>query len=105
MIFTGGIGENAPAVRARSVTGLDAMGIAIDPARTYQTVDGFGYTLTGGSALHIAHLARNVHRFFHFFKLGFGQHFDRLEIFLKHSDRVAFLPLSFFSPGPVNTRV
>jgi acetate kinase len=33
VVFTGGIGENAPAVRARSTTGLDAMGIAIDPAR------------------------------------------------------------------------
>jgi acetate kinase len=33
VVFTGGIGENAPAVRARSVTGLDAMGIAVDPAR------------------------------------------------------------------------
>ncbi len=33
VVFTGGIGENAPAVRARSVTGLGAMGIEIDPAR------------------------------------------------------------------------
>jgi acetate kinase len=32
LVFTGGIGENAPAVRARSVEGLSAMGIAIDPA-------------------------------------------------------------------------
>ena len=27
LVFTGGIGENAPAVRARAVVGLDAMGI------------------------------------------------------------------------------
>jgi acetate kinase len=33
LVFTGGIGENAPAVRARSVEGLGAMGIAIDPSR------------------------------------------------------------------------
>ena len=33
LVFTGGIGENAPAVRERSVAGLGAMGIAIDPAR------------------------------------------------------------------------
>jgi acetate kinase len=33
LVFTGGIGENAPAVRARSVVGLDAMGIEIDAAR------------------------------------------------------------------------
>jgi acetate kinase len=32
-VFTGGIGENAPAVRARSVDGLGAMGIAVDPSR------------------------------------------------------------------------
>jgi acetate kinase len=33
LVFTGGIGENAPAVRARSVQGLCAMGITIDDAR------------------------------------------------------------------------
>jgi acetate kinase len=31
--FAGGIGENAPAVRARALQGLDAMGLAVDPAR------------------------------------------------------------------------
>jgi acetate kinase len=33
LVFTGGIGENAPAVRARAVVGLSAMGISIDEAR------------------------------------------------------------------------
>jgi acetate kinase len=33
LVFTGGIGENSPVVRQRSVTGLAAMGIAIDPGR------------------------------------------------------------------------
>ncbi len=33
LVFTGGIGENAPSVRARSLLGLCAMGIAIDPER------------------------------------------------------------------------
>jgi acetate kinase len=33
LVFTGGIGENAAAVRARAVVGLDAMGIAVDEAR------------------------------------------------------------------------
>jgi acetate kinase len=33
LVFTGGIGENAAPVRARSVEGLGAMGITIDPAR------------------------------------------------------------------------
>jgi acetate kinase len=31
LVFTGGIGENSPDVRARSVEGLRAIGIAIDP--------------------------------------------------------------------------
>jgi acetate kinase len=33
LVFTGGIGENAPAIRARSVAGLDVMGISIDAER------------------------------------------------------------------------
>jgi acetate kinase len=33
LAFAGGIGENAPAVRARAVQGLEAVGVAIDPAR------------------------------------------------------------------------
>jgi len=33
LVFTGGIGENAPPVRARSVEGLRAMGITVDPSR------------------------------------------------------------------------
>jgi acetate kinase len=31
--FTAGVGENAPAVRAASLAGLEALGIAVDPAR------------------------------------------------------------------------
>ena len=30
--------------------------IEIDPSKTYQSIDGFGATLTGGSALHIFHM-------------------------------------------------
>lgn len=33
LVFTGGIGENAPAVRARITQGLDRLGIALDPER------------------------------------------------------------------------
>jgi acetate kinase len=33
LVFAGGIGENAPAIRARTLEGLDALGIAIDPER------------------------------------------------------------------------
>jgi acetate kinase len=31
--FAGGIGENAPVVRARTIQGLEALGLRIDPAR------------------------------------------------------------------------
>jgi acetate kinase len=31
--FAGGIGENAPAIRERSLRGLAAIGLAVDPAR------------------------------------------------------------------------
>jgi acetate kinase len=33
LAFAGGIGENAPAVRGRAVAGLEAIGLAVDPAR------------------------------------------------------------------------
>jgi acetate kinase len=33
LVFAGGIGENAPGVRARICSGLDFLGIAIDPAQ------------------------------------------------------------------------
>jgi acetate kinase len=38
VIFTGGIGENAAPVRARSLAGLGFMGIAIDPAKNAAAV-------------------------------------------------------------------
>ena len=31
--------------------------IQVDPSTTYQEIDGFGYTLTGGSALHISNMS------------------------------------------------
>jgi acetate kinase len=33
VIFTGGIGENAPAIRARSLAGLEFMGLSLDPKK------------------------------------------------------------------------
>ena len=33
LVFAGGIGENSPAVRERSLRGLDALGLRADPAR------------------------------------------------------------------------
>jgi acetate kinase len=40
VVFAGGIGENAPAVRARSVAGLEPFGLALDPARNQAAVKG-----------------------------------------------------------------
>ncbi|HEY0558492.1 MAG TPA: acetate kinase, partial [Thermoanaerobaculia bacterium] len=34
--FAGGIGENAPAIRERTLAGLDALGLDVDPARNSQ---------------------------------------------------------------------
>ena len=36
LAFAGGIGENAPAVRARTLQGLEALGMHVDPARNEQ---------------------------------------------------------------------
>jgi acetate kinase len=33
VVFTGGIGENAPSIRERSLRGLEFMGVRVDPAR------------------------------------------------------------------------
>ncbi|MFN8587391.1 MAG: acetate kinase [Candidatus Eisenbacteria bacterium] len=33
VIFTGGIGENSPAIRARALAGLEFMGVSLDPAK------------------------------------------------------------------------
>jgi len=37
LVFAGGIGENAPAVRERSLRGLDAVGFALDRGRNEAT--------------------------------------------------------------------
>ena len=37
----------------KAKTGSNAINITLNPSKTYQEMDGFGYTLTGGSALHI----------------------------------------------------
>lgn len=38
VIFTGGIGENAPAIRERALAGLEFMGVRLDPARNAAAV-------------------------------------------------------------------
>jgi acetate kinase len=53
IIFTGGIGENAAAVRARICDGLEWMGLHLDPAANTASVDGAeGRISTDDSRLH-----------------------------------------------------
>jgi acetate kinase len=40
LIFTAGIGENSPEIRARVCVGLERLGIAIDPRKNEATADG-----------------------------------------------------------------
>jgi acetate kinase len=49
LAFAGGIGENAPAVRARALRGLDALGLAVDAARN-AAVRGSEAEISGQSA-------------------------------------------------------
>lgn len=44
--------QPAPLVFAEAVPGTGTV-IDVDDAQTFQTIDGFGYTLTGGSAMHL----------------------------------------------------
>jgi acetate kinase len=40
VVFTAGVGEHSAEVRARSLAGLDALGIAVDPARNEAPAEG-----------------------------------------------------------------
>ena len=51
VIFTGGIGENAPAIRARALAGLEFMGLAVDPERNRAAVGREADISTAGSAV------------------------------------------------------
>ena len=52
LVLTGGVGENAAAVRARLVDGLSHLGVALDPGRN-QTVRGDGEISVPGSAVRV----------------------------------------------------
>jgi acetate kinase len=39
VVFTGGIGEHNPAIRAAAATGLGFLGISVDPTRNQATAD------------------------------------------------------------------
>ena len=42
---------------ATNSTTTPAVTIQVDPSTTYQEIDGFGFTLTGGSALHMSNMS------------------------------------------------
>ncbi|MFT4202564.1 MAG: glycoside hydrolase family 30 beta sandwich domain-containing protein [Chitinophagaceae bacterium] len=48
----------------KDITDRSATTITIDPSTTYQTVDGFGYTLTGGSAEHLNNMSTSARQAF-----------------------------------------
>jgi acetate kinase len=50
VIFTGGIGENAPEVREEALSGLTFMGLEIDPARNAEVLGREGEITTDGSS-------------------------------------------------------
>ncbi len=49
VVFTAGVGQHAAAVRAASLSGLERLGIAVDPARNEQHADGARYVSPDGS--------------------------------------------------------
>jgi acetate kinase len=51
VVFTGGIGENAPQIRARICEGLQWAGLTLDPSRNQDTVGREGRISTEGSTL------------------------------------------------------
>jgi acetate kinase len=51
VIFTGGIGENAPVIRTRICAGLENLGLTLDPVRNFDVPASGGEVTTPGSAL------------------------------------------------------
>jgi len=51
VIFTGGIGENSPVIRARICAGLERLGLTLDPVRNFEVLPGGGDVSTPGSTL------------------------------------------------------
>ena len=52
VVFTGGIGEHSPEIRARICAGLEWAGLTLDAARNQQTVGHEGRITTESSSLH-----------------------------------------------------
>jgi acetate kinase len=52
VVFTGGIGEHSPEIRARICAGLEWAGLTMDASQNQQTVAREGRISTEGSKLH-----------------------------------------------------
>ena len=59
LVFTGGIGENSPAIRALACEGLSGLGIQIDPARNAAVVGKEGDISTEDSRLRVMVIPTN----------------------------------------------
>jgi acetate kinase len=59
LVFTGGIGENSPAIRALACEGLSELGIQVDPARNGAVVGKEGDISTEGSRVRVMVIPTN----------------------------------------------
>jgi acetate kinase len=59
LVFTGGIGENSPAIRAQACEGLGELGIEIDPSRNAATVGKEGEISTEKSRIRVMVIPTN----------------------------------------------
>jgi acetate kinase len=58
LVFTGGVGERAPAVRAAAAEGLAFLGVAVDEAANAEAVGDADVSAAGASARTLVVLAR-----------------------------------------------
>jgi acetate kinase len=59
LVFTGGIGENSPAIRAQACERLSELGIEIDPARNASMVGKEGEISTDASRIRVMVIPTN----------------------------------------------
>lgn len=59
LVFTGGVGENAPLIRSRICQGLEKLGIAIDPEANGRTVEEISEIGRGGHSVRVLAVRTN----------------------------------------------
>jgi acetate kinase len=59
LVFTGGIGENSPAIRAQACEGLSELGFQIDPARNAALIGREGEISTAASRARVMAIPTN----------------------------------------------